>query len=123
MRNLLHFAVPSALSAALLLGPVPVVSCQEARSCPMLAAHAAAGAGEHCDPGPSLDCCVDHRTPPAEDSAPAGGGQLAGAAAAVPAPAAVAAPAPPPRLPQASSAPRRGDDPVPLYTLHAALLI
>jgi len=121
MRDILHFAGLSALSAALLLGPVPIVPCQQVQDCPMIAAHAAAGAGGRCDygSGSHLDCCVDHRAPPADASGSIVAGPLGAAAAAPAAAAATVPPAPRPRTP----AQVRTGEPVPLYTLHATLLI
>jgi len=122
MRKLLHLAGLSALTAAALLAPVPIAPCQAADVCPILAMHAAAAAHEHCDPPPRLDCCLLHPMPSAEDSGPAGVGQLA-APAGLPARAAAAVPAPPPPRPRATPARARGDGPIPLYTLHSTLLI
>jgi hypothetical protein len=122
MPKLLHSTCLAALSATLVLAAVPVVPCQPAVACPMLAALAAAGHGGHCEPQPSLDCCVHDRPLPAGTAGTAEAGQLVAAAAlAAPAPAAVPAPPPPPA--RATTAPARGDHPVPLYTLHATLLI
>lgn len=122
MRKSLHLAGLAALATALLLGPVPVLHCQTVAACPMLEALAPSCAEEHCDPVPRIDCCVDHPTPPpAQASASTGLGQLASVAV-PPAATTGTAVAPPPR-PRATPAPARGDDPVPLYTLHATLLI
>lgn len=121
MQRSLHAAGLSVLTAALVLAAVPVAPCPPAPACPMLAALAAAGHGGQCEPEPGLDCCAHDRAPLASDSGAGGAGQLVAAAAlAAPAPAAV--PAPPPAR-RVTTAPARGDDPVPLYTLHATLLI
>ena len=121
MRMSLHLAGLAALAAALLLGPVPVLHCQTVAACPMLEALAPPCTEGHCDPVPRIDCCVDHPTPPAQASGSTGLGQLASVAVA-PAAASGATVTLPPR-PRTTLGPARGDDPVPLYTLHATLLI
>ena len=116
-------SLPAVVAALLLVSLLPLALCDQAASCPMQEAREGAGADVSCVPGPTFDCCDGDEAPsPRSPDRELLAKHLPSAASIV-----TSMPVIPPRPHVAGTSHRSAlgvsAADVPLFTLHAALLI
>jgi len=124
IRRALSVTSISAVSSALLLvSLLPLTLCDQAASCPMREARESAGVEVSCVPGPTFDCCNGDEAPsPSSSDREFLAKHLPSAASVLASTPTVPAP-PDAAAARDRSAARDPAGTVPLFTLHASLLI